>query len=183
MEKPDDMKREAASSGSLREAVSQARLDEAQEIEKGLDQRSTELARLEILQASLKSVFDDIPAGDSRFELALMPSSPARLWIDMFTFVEVGADGELYRLVRNQRSGRKVLVESRDVGVMRGRITEYVARQIVARERELYGLEDMAPFPGMRPRRLRVGLVLAAFIIGILTGVAGLFAVGWSLTQ
>lgn len=183
MEKPDNKTREAASSGSLREAVSQARLDEAQEIENGLDQRSTEMARLEILQASLKNLFDDIPAGDNRFELALMPSTPARLWIDMFTFVEVGEDGELYRLVRNQRSGRKVLVESRDVGVMRGRITEYVARQIVAREREMSGLADMPAFAGKRPRRLRVGLVLASFIIGILTGVAGLFAVGWTLTQ
>ncbi len=183
MEKPDDKTREAAASDSLRDAVSQARLEEAQGIETELDQRSTEMARLEILQASLKSVFDDIPAGEDRFELALVPSTPARLWVDMFAYVEIDADGELYRFVRNERSGRKVLVESRDVGVMRGRITEYVAHQIVVREREMSGLADMPPLTRRRPRRLRVGLVLSAFIVGILTGAAGLFAIGWLITQ
>jgi hypothetical protein len=183
MEKPEEKKRDAATSGSLRDAISQARLEEAQNIDTELDLRSAELTRLEILKSSLESVFDDIPAGDERFELALVPSSPARLWIDMFTFVELDPDGELYRFIRNERSGRRILVESRDAGVIRGRITEYIARQIVARERELSGLSETPPLVRRRSRSPRVGLVMAAFAIGLLTGVVGLFAVGWLITQ
>jgi hypothetical protein len=183
MEQPEDNKRDATKSSSLRDAISQARLDEAQHIDTALDLRSAELTRLEILKSSLEGVFDDIPESDERFELALVPSTPARLWIDMFTFVELDPEGELYRFIRNERSGRRILVESHDAGVIRGRITEYIARQIVARERELSGLSEMVPFVGRRPRRQGVSIVIAAFVIGVLTGVVGLFAFGWLITQ
>lgn len=185
MEKPDNEKREAASSGSLREAIGQARLEEAQAIDAALDARSTELARLEILKGALEKTFDDIPAGDDRFCLTLVPSQPARLWIDMFSYVDMDADGERYRFVRNERDGRRVLAETGDPGVIKGRITEYIARQIVARERQLAGLAETPRQARRRPRRrrLRVGLVVSAFLIGILTGVVGLFAIGWLITQ
>lgn len=184
MEKTDDKTRDAATSGSLRDAISQARLDEAEQIDDALDQRSSELARLEILKNNLQRIFDEIPAADDRFELALVPSEPARLWIDMFSYVEMDAAGERYRFVRNERNGRKVLVDTRDDGVVRGRVTEYIARQVVVRERELSGISGTAPrLARRRPRRLRIGLVMSAFVIGLLTGVAGLFAVGWLITQ
>ena len=183
MEKQDKKSGEAAKSGLLRDAISQARLDEAQNIDGEIDLRSSELARLEILKAGLQKVFDEIPADEDRFELALVPSVPARLWIDMFSFVEMDSDGEFYRFVRNERNGRKVLVETSDVGVIKGRITEYVARQIVARERQLAGFADVPVPAGRRKRRLRVRLVISAFIIGVLTGIVGLFAVGWMITH
>lgn len=183
MEQPDEKKeREAAKSNSLRDAISHARLEEAQNIDSTLDLRSTELARLELLQSSLEPVFKDVPPREDRFELALVPSTPARLWIDMLAFIEFDPEAELYRLVRNERRGRRVLVESGDASVIRGRVTEYVARQIVVRERELAGLADIPP-RSRRPRRLRIGLIMAAFVIGVLTGVVGLFALGWLLTQ
>lgn len=182
MKQPDEnQEREAARSSSLREAISDARLEEAQAIDAALDLRSTELARLDLLKNSLEPVFEDIPPAEDRFELALVPSTPARLWIDMLAFVEFDPEGELYRLVRNERRGRRVLAETADAGVIRARVTDYVARQIVARERELAGIADMAPRP--RKQRSRVGLVLSAFLVGILTGVVGLFAIGWLITQ
>ncbi len=183
MENQDKKSTEAAKSGLLRDAISQARLDEAQNIDGELDLRSSELARLEILKAGLQPVFDEIPADEDRFELALVPSSPARLWIDMISYVEMDSDGEFYRFVRNERRGRKVLVETSDAGVIKGRITEYVARQIVARERQLAGFADLPHSAPRRKRRLRVGLVISAFVIGVLTGVVGLFAIGWLITQ
>lgn len=183
MEKPDETARTVADSGSLSQAMRQARLEEARAIDGEVDLRSTELARLEILKASLEKVFEELPPGEDRFVLALVPSTPARLWIDMFSYAEMDADADLYRFVRNERSGRNVLVETRDAGVIRGRITEYMARQIVARERELAGLRDLPKTARRRPRRLRVGLVISAFVIGVLTGVVGLFALGWLITQ
>lgn len=184
MKQPDEeQEREAAKSSSLRGAISDARLKEAQDIDAALDLRGTELARLEVLKTSLEPVFKDIPPDEDRFELALAPSTPARLWIDMFAFVEFDPEAELYRLARNERSGRRVLAETGDASVIRGRVTEYVARQIVVRERELSGLADMPDGPRRRPRRARLGLVVSAFVIGLLTGAVGLFAVGWLITQ
>ena len=183
MEKQKKTSTEAAKSGVLREAISQARIDEAQDIDRELDLRSSELARLEILEAGLESVFTEIPSHEDRFELTLVPSTPARLWIDMFSYVEMDAEAEFYRLVRNERTGRKVLVETSDVGVVRGRITEYVAQQIVARERQLAGFAEGSGPARRRRGRLRIGLVVSAFIIGVLTGVVGLFAVGWMITH
>lgn len=174
---------EPAQARSLREAISLARIREAEEMDASVDRRSTELARLEVLHAAVEPVFDDIPPHEDRFALALVPSTPARLWIDMFTYVAMDSSGEVYRLVRNESGGRKVLVESGDVGVMAGRITEYVAREIVAIERQLSGRTE-PPLGRRRGRgRLRIGLIISAFIIGVLTGVAGLFALGWMITQ
>ena len=76
-----------------------------------------------------------------------------------------------------------VEAETRDAGVVRGRVTEYVARQIVMRERELAGLHDMPGERRRRPRRARLGLVISAFVIGLLTGAMGLFAIGWLITR
>lgn len=182
MDKQKNTPRDAAPSSSLREAISEARLEEAQEIDGTIDLRGSELARLEILKNALQKVFDEVPSREDRFELVLMPSTPARLWIDMLSYVEMDADCEVYRFVRNERSGRHVAVESRDAGVLKGRITEYMARQIVARERQLSGLVDMPPERRQR-RRMRPGLVFLSFLIGILTGAAGLLALGWAITQ
>ena len=63
------------------------------------------------------------------------------------------------------------------------RITTYMAQEIVRRER----LEAALVEPGPRQRVMMkqegsgpgMGVVLAAFIIGLLTGAAGLFAAAW----
>jgi len=171
-----------ATATSLREAIHMARVQEAEELDSSVDRRSTEMARLEMLFVAVEDVFDDIPFEDDRFNLALVPSKPARLWIDIMTYVAMDNSGEIYRMIRNEGTGRKVMVETEDVGVMAGRITEFVAREIVARERHTSGF-DYDRVPARRKRKGRTGLVISAFIIGILTGVAGLLAVGWKFIQ
>ena len=117
-----------ATATSLREAIHMARVQEAEELDSSVDRRSTEMARLEVLFVAVEHVFDDIPFEDDRFNLALVPSKPARLWIDIMTYVAMDNSGEIYRMIRNEGTGRKVMVETEDVGVMAGRITEFVAR-------------------------------------------------------
>lgn len=171
-----------ATATSLREAIHMARVQEAEELDSSVERRSTEMARLEVLFVAVEDVFDDIPYEDDRFNLALVPSKPARLWIDIMTYVAMDNSGEIYRMIRNEGTGRKVMVETEDVGVMAGRITEFVAREIVARERHASGF-DYDRVPVRRKRKGRTGLIISAFIIGILTGVAGLLAVGWKFIQ
>lgn len=186
MESSQSRQRESATSRSLREAIRQERMREAFAIDDQAERRSNELARLEVLKASLETVYDEIPEGDDRFELALAQSTPARLWIDMFTHVAMDPASHVYRLVRNARQGHRVLAETRDVTEMAERVMEYIAQQVVARERELEGLAEYerreAPSQGRR-RGSRVGLAIAAFLIGLLTGVVGLFALGYLLTM
>ncbi len=182
MKKTDKRLDEPAAATSLREAIHLARIQEAVDLDQSVDRRSTEMARLEVLHAAVEHVFKDIPMADDRFALTLVPSKPARLWIDMLSYIAMDASGEIYRMIRNEGAGRIVLVETEDVGVMAGRITEYVAREIVARERATAGLTYEAPRKQLTQRGAMGRLVLA-FIIGLLTGVAGLMAVGWQITQ
>ncbi len=182
MKKTGKQLEEPATATSLREAIHLARVHEAEDIDTSVDRRSTEMARLEVLYLAVEHVFDDIPMEDDRFALTLVPSQPARLWLDIFTYVAMDSSGEVYRLIRNSGTGRTVMVETHDVGVMAGRITEYVAREIVVRERHASGFSyERRP---RRPRnKSRTGVVIASFIIGILAGIAGLLAFGWQITQ
>lgn len=182
MKKSDKQADQPATATSLREAIHLARLQEAEDLDKSVDRRSTEMARLDVLHAAVEPVFDDIPIEDDRFALALVPSKPARLWIDIMTYVAMDKSAEIYRLIRNEGTGRRVLVETDDVGVMAGRITEYVAREIVARERQAAGFSyDRIITRGKS--RSRTGAAIAGFIIGILTGVAGYIALGGKLSS
>jgi hypothetical protein len=70
---------------------------------------------------------------------------------------------------------------------MADRITSYMAREIVRRERleaaliEPLNREERPPSP-QAPARLGISVVVSAFIIGLLTGAAGLFAAAWLTT-
>jgi hypothetical protein len=181
MKKTDRKFDQPATATSLREAIHLARIQEAEDIDKSVDRRSTEMARLEVLHAAVEPVFVDIPIEDDRFALALVPSRPARLWIDIMTYVTMDNSAELYRMIRNEGTGRRVLVETDDVGVMAGRITEYVAREIVARERAASGFSYDRVMT-RRKRKGRAGLAIAAFIIGVFAGVGGFIAAtGWQV--
>jgi hypothetical protein len=168
-----------AASRSLREAVRKARLEEAERLHLSADARDGEIARLELLKAELETVFAELPANDDRFNLVLVPSRPARLWIDLFTYATVDDSGA-YLFVRNSESGRRTLYSSSNISEIADRITRYMAHEIVQRER----MEGALAEPGRAsrlglepaPARSGMGVVIAAFVIGVITGVAGLFA-------
>ena len=79
--------------------------EEAYRLDETADNRDSEIARLELLKAELQSVFADVPAHDDRFSLTLVPSRPARLWIDVFTYVCVDDENGTYLLRPQQRAG------------------------------------------------------------------------------
>jgi hypothetical protein len=170
-----------AASRSLREAIRKARRDEAERLDRSADHRDGEIARLELLKAELETVFTEIPDHDERFNLVLVPSRPARLWIDLFTYASIDdSSGGAYLFVRNSESGRRTLFSSSNVADMADRITRYMAQEIVRRER----IEAALVEPGrvgrigaeFAPSGPAMSVVIAAFAIGILTGAAGLVA-------
>ena len=172
-----------AASRSLREAIRKARLVEAERLDVSADRRDGEIARLELLKAELEVVFADIPNQDDRFNLALVPSRPARLWIDLFTYVAVDDSSGAYLFIRNSENGRRTLFSATNVADMADRITTHMAHEIVRRQRLEAAL--LEPRPGQKivmeaeTSGPRMGVVLAAFVVGLLTGVAGLFAAVW----
>ena len=168
---------------SLRDAIRKARLEEAMGLDVTADRRDGEIARLELLKSELETVFADVPPNDDRFTLALVPSRPARLWIDLFTYAAVDEGNGSYLFIRNSETGRRTLFSSANVADMADRITSYMAREIVRRERqegalleppraEKQAAEDATANAGM-------SVVVSAFVIGLVTGAAGLFAAVW----
>ena len=112
--------------------------------------RDGEIARLELLKAELETVFAELPANDDRFNLVLVPSRPARLWIDLFTYATVD-DAGAYLFVRNSESGRRTLYSSTNIPDIADRITRYMAHEIVHRER----MEASLAEPGRAAARTR----------------------------
>jgi hypothetical protein len=171
-----------AASRSLSEAIRKARLEEAEHLDRAADLRDSEIARLELLKADLETVFAELPPHDDRFNLALVPSRPARLWIDLFTYAAIDEASGAYLFVRNSEEGRRTLYSSTNVADMADRITRYVAREIVRRERleaALAQAPPIEPLTAPRPSGINLSVVIAAFAIGLLAGAAGLFATVW----
>ena len=176
-----------AATRSLQEAVRKARVEEAYRLDETADLRDSEIARLELMKAELQVVFAEIPANYDRFTLMLVPSRPARLWIDLFTYVAIDDTSGTYLFIRNSESGRRTLYSTSSVSEMADRITLYMAREIVRRERAEAALlgpltREEQPAAAPPPTRLGVGVVVSAFIIGLLTGAAALFAAAWLAT-
>jgi hypothetical protein len=172
-----------AASRSLRDAIRKARLEEAERLDVTADQRDGEIARLELLKLELETVFAEIPKQDDRFNLALVPSRPARLWVDLFTYVAVDDGSGAYLFIRNSENGRRTLFSANNVADMADRITGYMAREIVRRER----MEGALLEPGRReklapetePQSSTMSVVVSAFVVGVVTGAVGLFAAVW----
>lgn len=146
---------------------------------------NSELSKLEILEVSLQQLFQDIPDDDDRFELILTRDNPARLRIDNFTHVALNPDARIYRMIRSNAKGHKILVESEDVAEIGKHVTDYVVSQMAVRQRQRDGFaKHLISAPaGDRLRRRSTGLLFWAFIIGLLTGGCGLLVLGYFLSQ
>ena len=184
---------------TLRDAIRQVRTAETERSDVVVELRDAERARLELLADELKSVFAEVPPEDEQFIFTVAAGTPPRLWIDMTTFVVMGRDRRTYRLLKDTRLGRTVIVETAKLDDMANTITHYVAERIIERERAIEGdwllkrimrddtsrrqeareaVATIAAAPP--PRDLRnLGWVVAAFLAGILIGTAALLGYAW----
>ena len=118
-------------STELKDAVREARIEAAERSAVIVDLRDAELARLELLNESLDSVFKDIPADVELFDRGLSRGDVPRLWVDVIAHVEMGRDKRQYRFVQDTRYGRAVLAESYEVADIKQAVTRYVAGRLV----------------------------------------------------
>lgn len=164
----------------LKEAIRDARIEAAERSGVVVDLRDAEVARLELLDEALNPLFADVPAGVEIFDRGISRGDVPKLWIDVIAHVEMGRDKRIYRFVQDTRFGRKVLAESYEVRDLVDAVTRYVARWLVERERAL--ADDSASQPAAetaKPVHRRRGGAWLAFFLGLLCGVAALFALAW----
>jgi hypothetical protein len=161
----------------LKDALRQARIETAERTSVVVDLRDAELARLELLNEALDPVFAEIPPQVELFDRGISQGEVPRLWIDVVAFVVMSRDKRIYRFVLDTRFGRKILLESPHVPDIVEAVTHYVAGQLIERERGLAGMND---YYGRHWRgERRRGRGIAAFLLGILVGMAGLAAAAW----
>ena len=121
----------------LRAALRKARMESAERSGVLVELRTAELGRLDLLRQELEPVFAQVPKEIDLFDAAILPGDPARLFVDVIGFVEMGHDKRTYRFFQDTRYGRKTIAESHDLEVMVQAVTDYVARRIIEREKAL----------------------------------------------
>ena len=72
----------AAAAERLKEALRQARVDQAERTGVVVDLHDAEVARLELLNEALDPLFEEIPAEVDLFDRGISRGETPRLWID-----------------------------------------------------------------------------------------------------
>src|ERR1700751_1930508 len=137
----------------LRDALRKARIEAADRTGVVGDLRDAEVARLEILNEALDSLFAQVPEQVDLFDRGISQGETPRLWVDVVAYVVMGRDKRMYRLVQDTRFGRKVLAESHDVPVMVEAVTDYIARRMVEPEQALSAQPEVQPAETTKERR------------------------------
>jgi hypothetical protein len=155
----------------LRDALRQARIEAADRTGVVVELRDAEVARLEILNEALDSLFAEVPEQVDLFDRGVSQGETPRLWIDVVAHVVMGRDKRIYRFVQDTRFGRIVIAESHDVPVIVDAVTGYVARRMIEREHAMVATPVDEPVVEKKPRRRGFG----AFVLGFVLGAVALF--------
>ena len=155
----------------LRDALRQARIEAADRTGVVVELRDAEVARLEILNEALDSLFAEVPEQVDMFDRGVSQGETPRLWIDVVAHVVMGRDKRIYRFVQDTRFGRIVIAESHDVPVIVDSVTGYVARRMIEREHAMVATPVDEPVVEKKPRRRGFG----AFVLGFVLGAVALF--------
>lgn len=192
---PDNVVQAPTATGNrLRDAIQRARITDVERSDVIVNLREAEIARLELLQESLSDIVDELPQDSDLFEFQIQPGATPRLWVDMLAYVMMGRDKKAYRLVQESRHGRQTVMETADIEAMSAKITDYVARRVLERERALASdtLPPAAEAPAgedakeetppasetpkpKRQKRFGWPMVIVTFLFGLLLGAVGLF--------
>ncbi|KPL52316.1 hypothetical protein ABB55_08790 [Prosthecomicrobium hirschii] len=130
----DPSGRPAGTVRSLQEAIRRVREVATAKADSLADLAATERARLHLLAEALADVARDVPPEVEFFTLAIPPTDPPRLWIDMTSHVALARDRRTYRFVKDTRLGRVVLRETAALDQMADAVTDYIAERLIERE-------------------------------------------------
>jgi len=175
---PAEAARPEEPSHRLKDALRKARVDQAERTGVVVDLHDAEVARLELLNEQLDTLFAEVPPDVDLFDRGVSRGETPRLWIDAIAHIAMGRDKRIYRFVQDTRYGRKVLAESVNTHELAEAVTKYVAQRLIERERAL--ADSGTPIIGdlRRERRLerrrRRWRAIGAFLFGLFCGFAAL---------
>jgi hypothetical protein len=157
----------------LRDALRKARIEAADRTGVVVELRDAEVARLEILDDALDSLFAEIPSGVDLFDRGISQGDTPRLWIDAVAHIAMGRDKRMYRFVQDTRFGRIVIAQSHDVATIVDAVTDYIARRMIEREHAMV----VTPMPAETPPApvKRQSSRLWTFTLGFFAGLCALF--------
>ena len=162
----------------LKTAMHAARIEAAERTSVVVDLRDAEVARLELLNEALDSLFAEIPSEVDLFDRGVSRGDTPRLWIDAVAHVAMGRDKRMYRFLHDTRVGRRVMAESHEIADIVKAVTDYVARRLVERERALDEdpefLTRIARPEAARALRRRRWRGWGAFVLGLVLGAIAL---------
>jgi hypothetical protein len=164
----------------LKDALRKARVDQAERNAVVVDLHDAEVARLELLDEALDSLFEEIPKEVDLFDRGISRGETPRLWIDSIAHVGMGRDKRVDRFLQDTRYGRKVLAESGSIPEIVEAVTKYLAQRLIERERALAdgslpAVRDLKEEARLERRGLR-RRVVRAFVLGVLAGCVILIA-------
>jgi hypothetical protein len=164
----------------LKDALRKARVDQAERTGVVVDLHDAEVARLELLNEALDSLFEEIPSEVDLFDRGISRGETPRLWIDGVAHIAMGRDKRIYRFLQDTRYGRKVLAETVNIPEMVDAVTKYLAQRMIERERALADgsmpvIRDLK-YEARFERRRRRRRAFKAFLFGLLAGFVTLIA-------
>lgn len=143
--------------------------------------------RIGLLAEKATPLGQSIPEGLDLFLFEASFGETPRFFVDVTTHVAMARDGRTYRLVRDTRAGRAVILETTDVDRLVERLTDLVAERIVERERAFEPPRtETAPVAAVPAPTARVevgsgtgGRLTLVFLTGLVAGLTLAFA-AWS---
>ncbi|MBI2719319.1 MAG: hypothetical protein HYX36_11270 [Rhizobiales bacterium] len=153
----------------LRDKLRTARLAQGEKMAAIVSLRDAATLRLAMLRDELLPIAGASAEARGFIDLALVPGDPARLWIDMVSYVVMAPSPRIYRLQRDTLDGHEVVHETADLAEMTEAVINHIAHRMIERQHHLV---LSLPQPAVMPGTPRWWLVLA--------GLGG-FAAGASL--
>lgn len=160
----------------LKDAIRQVRIESAERTNVVIELHDAEVARLELLNEALDPIFAEVPDNVDLFDRGVSKGETPRLWIDVVAYVMMGRDKRVYRFVQDTRNGRKILLETPEIGEMTEAVTRYVAGRLVERERSLAGNFNFAVGPARYGRQGSGLRTFGIFVVGVVAGIVALIA-------
>jgi hypothetical protein len=159
------------------QALKQARLAEAAQLEAVVSLRDARSLRLLALRDALKGELEGHEPALSLFELNIQDAEKPKLWLDLISFIEMEPDPKTYRLVQDGSQGRVRLYETADALLMQDRALKHMAHRLVVHDKLAVGSGQNMRAEGRKGYGL--GDLIYVWITGLLFGVLGILA--WAL--
>ena len=123
--------------GVIHEKLRAARLAQGEKVLAVVSLREAATLRLEMLKSELEPVVAGCAEAQGFIDLALVPGFPARLWVDMVSYVVMAPNPRCYRFQRDCLDGHDVLIESDDMAKVADTVANYIAHRLIERQHHL----------------------------------------------